>query len=207
MAAPKRTKRQREADLVTIAELYLACKPQYEIAKVVGVSRQQIAYDLVEIREQWKQRYTTKIEDAKQEELAKIDRLEQEYWKGWEESKSDFVQTTETLKREGTLQRPTARRAKKGEITEAKTSYSRYGDPRFLQGIAWCVKARREILGMDAPQRVHVSDDDHEWSDEEIEKVARRVTHLSTPASAAVDAVMQRGSKSALNTRRRVKAK
>src|SRR5689334_146673 len=53
MAARKRTKKQREEDLVMIAEIAAAAPPfrkQRELAVLFGVSQQQIAHDQKEIK-------------------------------------------------------------------------------------------------------------------------------------------------------------
>ena len=46
MAAPKRTPGERERDLLRVAELYCEGVPQYRIAQAIGVSFQQIHYDV-----------------------------------------------------------------------------------------------------------------------------------------------------------------
>jgi hypothetical protein len=53
------------------------------------------------------------------------------------------------------------------------------GDPRYLQGVARCIKARREVLGLDAPQRtVSVERWVGEMSDEELDGEIKRLSAL-----------------------------
>ena len=87
MPAKKRTPFQREKDLEKTSELYLKGHSQYEIARVIGVSRTQITYDIADLQKRWLERSMMNIDERKAEELAKVDRLEAEYWKGWEDSR------------------------------------------------------------------------------------------------------------------------
>ena len=88
----KRTADQRRRDLALTADLYLKGKTQNEIADTLGFTRQQISYDLAVVRKQWLQSSVRDFDDAKALELAKLNRLEREYWDEWEESRSP-VQT------------------------------------------------------------------------------------------------------------------
>lgn len=48
----KRTERQRKLDRLRVADLYLDDKEQSEIAGMLGLTQQQISYDLKKIKEQ-----------------------------------------------------------------------------------------------------------------------------------------------------------
>ena len=84
MAAPKRTSFEREKDLLEISRLYLTGVTQTDIAARLGVSQQQISYDLKALQKRWLAASLAHVDDAKARELAKIDQLEREYWKAWE---------------------------------------------------------------------------------------------------------------------------
>ncbi len=133
MAETKNTsKAQREKQLAEIARLYLRGITQAEIGEQIGVSQRQVSYDLAILRERWKQSSLIDFDAAKAEELAKIDALEAEYWQAWNESKRE-------------KKRQAAK--KRGEQTETSlTTEERNGDPRYLQGVQWCIEQRCKIL-------------------------------------------------------------
>ena len=136
MATPKRTKFQREADLQKIAGLYLTGKTQDAIAQELGVTQQQISYDLKTIQERWRKSALVDLNEAKQRELERIDVLEREYWQAWENSKGEQSRSTAS---------------KAGEATRAQVvKFESAGDPRFLAGVQWCVEQRCKILGLHA---------------------------------------------------------
>lgn len=190
MAKTQRTPGQREKDFERIAEMYLAGKYMAEIAAAIGVSTQTISTELMELRRRWQDRYIGKIDARKSEELARIDRLEREYWIAWERSLGTSTTTTVT-KTNGDKAR--------GQVS--KTTAERTGEAKFLAGVAWCIKARREVLGLDAPLKVHVQEDEHEWSDEEIVALAARLK-LKAPTSTAVQAALVKGVKMARHSDR-----
>lgn len=86
MAGPRRTRGQRELDLQRIAEMYCRGLPQSAIARQIGVSRQQISYDLRALRKRWLQNAMRDFDARAAEELAKIDHLEMEYWRAYEQA-------------------------------------------------------------------------------------------------------------------------
>ena len=146
MATPKRTKFQREADLQKIAGLYLTGKTQDAIAQELGVTQQQISYDLKTIQERWRKSALVDLNEAKQRELERIDVLEREYWQAWENSKGEQSRSTAS---------------KAGEATRAQVvKFESAGDPRFLAGVQWCVEQRCKILGLHAAVKSEVSGPD-----------------------------------------------
>lgn len=190
MANGHRTQGQREKDFERVAEMYLAGSYLSEIAAVIGVSTQTISVDLVEIRRRWQARYMEKIDARKSQELARIDRLEREYWRAWDRSCEASTSTTITK---------TKGEALRDQIS--KTTAERNGDARFLAGVAWCIKARREILGLDAPLRVHVEEEEHEWSDAELVKLAARLS-VKAPTKTARQAALVKAVKTARHSDR-----
>lgn len=152
--------------MLKTADMYLHGKTQEEIAKEIGVSRVQITLDLKEIRVWWRERTSMDLDEHKAEELAKIDRLEAEYWKGWEDSrrptKVSSAQATTAGKHPG-------KTVTNKEITSA-------GDPRFLTGVAQCIEQRCKILGLHAPTKLQGTfTHDHEYTDKEIQDIAAQL--------------------------------
>jgi len=152
MAANKRTKFQIERDRQLITDLYCQGMIQADIAERINedpdraytLSQQMISYDILRIQEFWRNSSLRDFDDAKGEELAKVDRLEREYWRAWERSCED----AETLRQEG----------KPEEVAKiVKTAKGQAGDPRFLQGVQWCIDKRCKILGVEAAIKAEVN--------------------------------------------------
>lgn len=148
MAAPKRSKFQREQDLEEIARLYLTGKTQQEIADQFGVSREQIKYDLEEIRQRWRQSTVINITEAKQRELARLDELERAYWQAWERSCGE-KRTTRQETSQGSDGQDNNRR-----IRAIINNENLFGNPAYLAGIQYCISERCKILGLYAPAKV-----------------------------------------------------
>ncbi len=149
MAAPKRSDAQREHDLELISALYLRGKRQVDIAAELGVTQQQISYDLKTIQKRWQQKTVVNINEIKQRELARLDELERTYWDAWERSLGERMKTRTERNTTGG-----------GDGQRDKASVEKetlLGDPRYLAGIERCVELRCKILGINAPQRVEHS--------------------------------------------------
>ena len=143
---PKRTPRQREADLLKVVELYVKGWSQSKIGKHLGFSQVTISNDLKLIHKRWKENTTLDLDDYKHKELAKLDRLEVEYWDAWEKSKEDSKVMTQ---RDGMT--PTGPTSSKEMRQQEET-----GDPRYLDGVLKCVDRRSKLLGLDAPVKTEV---------------------------------------------------
>lgn len=103
------------------------------------ITQRLVSYYLNKLKERWKEDAAEKIDDAKARELAKINNLEREYWKAW-------------LRSLGPVKVKKAKKSlEKGSIENSE--YDSLGDPRYLEGIRNCMKARRELWGLDAPKR------------------------------------------------------
>jgi hypothetical protein len=135
---------QIRRDRAEIARLYLQRRTQAEIGRQLGLSRQQVGYDLSAIRQEWLRSSLVDFDARKAEELARLDRLEREYWDAWEASKKERQTsvTEQTTAAEG-------ERLRAGLRKEEQT-----GDPRYLAGVERCLEQRAKILGLFAPQKV-----------------------------------------------------
>ena len=140
------------------ATLYLQGEQQYEIARQLHVSQQQISFDLKAIRELWLTSLVRDFDAAKAQELAKIDSAEVEYWGAWRRSQSP-AETTVTAQEEPGKRKVSIKR--EGQV----------GDPRFLDGVLRCIERRCALLGLDAPQRYVVNWD--QLSDDQLERLAQ----------------------------------
>jgi len=152
MAAPKRTAIQVERDRREIADLYLQGWTQQRIVDHINadverayqLTRQMISYDLKKLQEAWRKSSLIDIDEAKAQALAKVDRLEREYWAAWERS----CEGVEILRQEGSGDKPSR---------VVKTKKEQTGDPRFLAGVQWCIERRCKIIGVDAPSELKLS--------------------------------------------------
>jgi predicted transcriptional regulator len=126
-----------------IADLYLRGRLQAEIAEQVGISQSTVSRDLKALQGEWLRSALMDFNEAKARELAKIDHLERTYWAAWQRSQEDAE--TEATK---------AIDVKDGKRYEVATQRKgQAGDPRFLQGVQWCIERRCKIIGVDAPDR------------------------------------------------------
>lgn len=144
---PKRTPQEREADLEYIADLYVQGWTQQAIAEQLSsersysLSRPQIGYDLAEIRQRWLDSMLQNFDQRKSEELAKLDRVEREAWKAWEQSKEYESLITEKG------QTP------KGSVNLRKKRKGA-GSTTYLNIILQCIQERSKICGFYAPKEI-----------------------------------------------------
>lgn len=146
----KRSKEKRDEDLRITAGLHLQGKGASEIAQYVEVSHVQVLDDLKLIRKTWREHVIDDIREYQNRELDRIDHLERVYWQAWERS----TQPKRTERHKVGREEPdpedeehTVRRL----LESTTTTTTRDGNPMFLMGIQWCIQARRELLGLDAP--------------------------------------------------------
>jgi hypothetical protein len=131
-----------------VAALYLQGEHQYAIAARVGVSQQQVSFDLKAMRLQWLAATLRDFDAAKAEELARIDAIEVEAWQAWARSKEPReVTTTEGIEGGAGAGQRISRKA----IVRRE---EQCGDPRFLERIQKCIEQRCTILGLNPPQKV-----------------------------------------------------
>jgi hypothetical protein len=159
----KRTRGQREEDLITVAQLYIRGKSQRQIADMLcqgrpyTLSRVQIYKDIQEIRRRWQNAYLPDFNAHKAKELAHIDELERAYWVEYEKSQQDIEEIhSEKISdtNAGGDGKAVARWARE-KVRAIKKK--RDGAPAYLTGVQWCISKRCEILGLNAPQTVNVN--------------------------------------------------
>lgn len=136
-----------------VSKLYLTGKSQPEIAAHFGVNQSTISRDLEVLRKSWLNSALMDFNTARAQELAKIDALEREYWDAWRRSQEDNeTRTTRAKSSPSDRDNPNA-----STDLEATTRIeAQAGDPRFLQGIQWCIERRCNLLGLDQPKTIGV---------------------------------------------------
>jgi hypothetical protein len=150
-SGPKRTKIQIQKDREEIASLYIQGMTQVKIAEKLGVTHQQISYDLQVIQREWQNKTTLALDAYKARELAKIDHTERCYWEAWERSIEEF--RSRTIKAKG-IKADQKVQPKPEQAEQTIYTENRSGDPRFLYGVLKCIERRCKLLGLDAPARV-----------------------------------------------------
>lgn len=170
-----RTKNQRARDLVIIAEMYLGGALQTEIAQKLGITQARVSQELRVIQKEWEKRYAGTIHELKMRELAKIDSLELMYLEQFQKSMKMARVTRE--EKQGT----------KESYVKERTEESQLGDPRYLQGIQWCIEQRCKLLGLNAPVKVAPTDPtgEREYGDFTDKELARRLLAVITVGKAA----------------------
>jgi hypothetical protein len=134
---------QLARDRRRVADLYLKGWIQADIAEEVGLNQGTVSRDLKALHKEWLASALVDIDEAKSRELAKIDKLEREYWQAWERSQEDAETVTKKATETGGVERKEGAIVTKGQA----------GDPRFLAGVQWCIERRCKILGIDAPEK------------------------------------------------------
>jgi len=129
--------------------MYLGGELQDDIAKVLKIDQSTVSRDLKALQAEWLKSALRDFDEMKAQELAKVDRLEREYWRGWERSCED----AETTRQEGSKDDA----GKAGIDKIVKTAKGQSGDPRFLQGVMTCIDRRCKILGIDAAVKMEHS--------------------------------------------------
>lgn len=153
MAANKRTKFQIDRDRAEIARLYLQRHTQHEIAAIISgdksrgytLTQQMISRELGIIRKFWLQSALMNFDEAKSEELARIDELERECWNAWRKSQGK--------KKETMVKGVELAMGEIGRKDVSVKTWEEVGEAAFLAGVQWCINKRCEILGLDAPKK------------------------------------------------------
>lgn len=154
----RRSNGELARDRRNISDLYLQGRLQADIAAKLNISQSTVSRDITWLQAQWLTSSLVNINKVKSKELAKIDRLEREYWTAWERSCEDAETLTQKTKGKVEKRQDDDGRFVAERPAEAtKTSKGQAGDPRFLAGIQWCIERRCKILGVDAPTRADLT--------------------------------------------------
>ena len=143
----RRDAAQLARDRRRIAEMYLHGVLQADIADELHIDQSTVSRDLKALQDEWRASSLIDIDEAKARELARIDELERTYWDGWRRSKED-------AEIERTRATETQRDGKRYEAGTEKRGQA--GDPRFLQGVGWCIERRCKLVGIDAPEKQEI---------------------------------------------------
>lgn len=158
----RKGKLQRVADQQGIVRLYLKQKSHKEIAQTMNVSVHYVGRQLKQIKDAWLESTLVDFNRRQNQELARIDALEAEYWTAWEGSKSDESREALEYVDEDSIMRLSRKRLE---------TIKRNGTSSFLQGIQWCIEQRCKILGLHAPKEIKI--DQHQRKTKELPELTR----------------------------------
>ena len=147
MTGRRRSAAELTRDRRRITDLYLSGWTQTAIAEELSVSQQTISLDLKALQKAWLASSLIAYSAAKAQELARIDRLEREYWAAWEASKEDKETQVTEKTADAKTSRSKAQMRREGQV----------GNPSFLAGVQWCIERRCKVLGIDAPAKIEQS--------------------------------------------------
>lgn len=139
MAAPKRSKIQRERDRLTIAELSLKGWSQQRIADFMELNKSNICRELKKIKAAWKTETIDEHGLYVQKELQRLSMLEAEYWAGWERSQQS---------KESSLDERLGTGGGERRVKLATRTEQRVDEAIFLNGIQKVIEARCKLLGL-----------------------------------------------------------
>lgn len=146
-----------------VSELYREGYSQHIIAQKVGVGISTVCSDIRAIKDLWLSLNSEEVAAKVVEQLAKLDRIEEQAWKAWHrscepavinhkkrEAQRQAVKTDETTpdgkpKYELKLV-PT-------KIIDEETQKGQAGDPRFLDQVMKCVEMRLKVMGALKPDQ------------------------------------------------------
>lgn len=161
----KRPKEVKEEHLNQIAKLYVRGTTQMDMAKMLGVSQGQISSDLRLVLKKWQEERLHDIDRYKNEQLVRINAIEEEMWAAWEKSKTTkkvIINKSKSGEMLDVIDPVTGKMTKQqsdkywraGTTEEEPVS----GDMQYMNGIMWCVQERAKILGLYAPKKVANTD-------------------------------------------------
>jgi hypothetical protein len=147
---------------LAVAKLYLQGRSQYEIAAQLNTSQPTVSCDLVVIRKQWRESAVADFDAKMDEQLARIDLLEETAWRQFGESCKPAESKRVTVERapraelktdddepleEVPADAPPAQKLMIIKRNVERVSKGQTGNPAFLEKVAWCIETRLKLLG------------------------------------------------------------
>ena len=147
MAAPKFTKSQREAHLLTVAQLIQQGYSNSQIAQRTEVSAQSMSRDRRIVIGRWQREAAEFIGQQREVVLRQNEWVLNEATSAWQTSKEERRRKIQRVTDSGDGNP----RREASEVTEESN-----GDPRFLQVAESALKTKMTLLGLEAPQEINV---------------------------------------------------
>jgi len=138
-----------------VADHFLIGWSQQKIADECGVHQTTIFADINFLLEEWKKSNLVDLDSKIELEIRRINNLESKAWEAFFESKQ--VKTTTVTRQPNMKHNKTRRDPVNFEGIDASTIDSG-GDAKFLNIVSDCIKQRCKLMGLDAPQKVALTD-------------------------------------------------
>jgi predicted transcriptional regulator len=155
VAAPKRSKTEREEALAETARLDRRGYSQRQIARVLGVDHSQVCYDLKVIRRRYQDTQLGERAALVAEKVEQYRELRAEAWAAWERSKEDATKRVEENTEKPGFGEDGDPLPGRRKVTE--TAERRLPGAEYARVILETCEAERKLLGLDAPVKAEVS--------------------------------------------------
>lgn len=125
-----------------VVELYLQGYRQWQIAERTLTDQATVSRDIKHVREEWLNRAVGDYNELLNREIEAIAQLQVTYRQAWERSlRKKARRTIRTV--------PVSKQSNETVDKEVeRTTEQSYGDPRYLQGIQWCIEMRCKLEGL-----------------------------------------------------------
>lgn len=196
----KRTEAEWHEDQIKLARLLV--KGIYSLQQIADeinkgrpeakhVTRQTIAANLKELREEWRKARVFNFNEVLTRQLTTLDTIEAEAWEAWERSKASKQVRRQGGKNKGVPVLDADQKVQfdkgglivrdKSEQDFSLTEVQQVGDPRFLEKIAWCVAERNKMFGL---YRKLTDEELDRLIEEEFRRIAELQAQLKQPQQA-----------------------
>lgn len=142
-----RSRTQREERLTEVAAMHRRGMTQVQIAKALGVSQPQIAYDLRIVQSRYQATQLDELDALKAEKLAQYRDIRREAWLAWERSKEDAGMVMEEFADATVFDG--SRDGSERRIRRVVTKAGRLSANQYLLTILATLKAECELVGLD----------------------------------------------------------
>ncbi len=162
---PKRTQAQKDADLEYIAKWRVRGKSLRDIADMLDEEREYpmsyptVRKDAEGLTKHWREQAAEFTKAAKERTLVELEAVAGEAWLAWEKSKKDRL--FNTLKKKGIVSDAKTEKENAAAMALAESTIRKEGqtgDPAYLTIILGCAEKRARLLGVEAPQKVQMTD-------------------------------------------------
>jgi len=129
-----RTPEQMLEHRARITQLHKEGWSNKDIAEELGIADYTVCRDIARVRTVLFEQAVENLDEARKQELAKINLIEAEAWEAWERSKQP--RTTKSVTKGDTVNKQSAKEEERG------------GDPRYMEIILKCSEQRAKLLGL-----------------------------------------------------------
>lgn len=153
---PKLTKAEREERLDSIAGLLLTGFNQSEIAEELGISKQQVSYDVKKLKKRWKESQVQRVNEVLNRQLQELHMLKRNAYKSYRTSKGETT-VRKVSQRSIPVNGNGSENGVQTLLSQDVTTRKEPGDARFLSVVLNCIKTEMELIGTAAAKRVELS--------------------------------------------------